>query len=271
MNWIQYVYQRARRKVSVLHIDSSFFLTLEKIFRRSENFWWKRRKFVVVDCFGDCHVSIFRKLNTLGQHNGIRFRTTSVNGATVFGIENPNSQTNAFNIFTEWLSATPHNHYILFLIGEVDLGFLIWWKAKKTDQLPEALLQESLIRYKRFLLKVVSRFDKLIVCSAPLPTIKDGELFGNVANARREVNTTQKERTKLTLQFNRELKHWAKKKGIRFLDFDRYSLNPDSLLIREEFLNKDKTDHHYYDQAFISLILRSLEDSSFYQDINLSN
>ena len=54
--------------------------------------------------------------------------------------------------------------------------------------------------------------------STVLPTINDMHNFGDVANRRKEVTTSQKERTNLTLEFNCLLADFAKKHNYIFID-----------------------------------------------------
>ena len=61
------------------------------------------------------------------------------------------------------------------------------------------MMDQDIARYSRFLAELKMRFE--IVCiSTPLPTIQDGNDWGDIANTRREVTTSQTERTELTGQ-----------------------------------------------------------------------
>jgi len=66
---------------------------------------------------------------------------------------------------------------------------------------------------------------KTIICSAVLPTIQEGSNFGEVANLRKEVKANIKERTQLTLDFNRMLRELAEKNRLAFINLDQSLLN----------------------------------------------
>ena len=57
--------------------------------------------------------------------------------------------------------------------------------------------------------------------SCPLPTIKTNCKLGEVANLRKEVAATQRQRTDLALNFNRAVAAYCAGADIRFVDLDR--------------------------------------------------
>jgi hypothetical protein len=78
-----------------------------------------------------------------------------------------------------------------------------------------------------------------------LPTIRDdGEIRGEVANLRREVRATQKERTDLTLRYNDRLKEYSRKIGIGYIDISDYIIDSKTGLVAGEYLNEDRLNHH---------------------------
>lgn len=183
-----------------------------------------------------------------------RFRSISVRGATAYGMGNPNSKTNALKVFKYRLKNIPADRTVLFMMGEVDVGFLAWLRAQKKGLDPMVCMEDAWQRYTEFLSNVIQTHPKLIVCSVPLPTISDGEKHGNVANARSEVTATQQERTMMTLEFNRKLKLWAAEAGVQFMDFDEYAMDKETQLVKSSLLNKNLTNHHYETDAFHMLI-----------------
>jgi hypothetical protein len=85
------------------------------------------------------------------------------------------------------------------------------------------MADRAIASYSRFLLEVAASFE--VVCvSTPLPTIQDGNDWGDVANARREVTATLVERTTLTLQFNRQMRAFCTQHHIRYIMLDDVSL-----------------------------------------------
>src|SRR6185369_4540208 len=85
---------------------------------------------------------------------------------------------------------------VVTLLGEVDTGFVIWYRAKKYQQPVESMLSLAVSNYGR-LLDACRERAPVIVVSAPLPTIRDGQDWGEIANLRREVDASLKERTDL--------------------------------------------------------------------------
>ena len=76
------------------------------------------------------------------------------------------------------------------------------------------------------------------------PTIQEGSNFGEVANLRKEVKANIKERTQLTLDFNRMLRQLAEKNHFSLYRFRPISLNEKTSIIHSKFLHKDSTNHH---------------------------
>lgn len=226
----------------------------DKIARKLENTIWRSCGYEIIECFGDSRASIFRGLNRKKWIGNLRFRTVAVRGATAYGVGNPNSKTNALKIFQQRLKTIPKDRIIAFMMGEVDVGFLAWLRAKNNNTDPVICMEEALARYTTFLASVKQTHPRLVVFSVPLPTIGDGEPHGDVANARHEVTATQLERTMLTMEFNRRLKAWAIGSGVDFIDLDPYALDNQTMLVRRELLNRNAADHHYDADAFHSLL-----------------
>jgi O-antigen/teichoic acid export membrane protein len=246
-----------RRKISRSRQKNIFWYTFEILIRLLENLYWFVRGYYIIECFGDSHAKIFEKLNKCINRKQITFRVTSVDGATAFGMANPNSKTNALQVFTEWIKRTPQNYTILIMLGEVDTGFLIWLKAQKENKKTELLLQDALDRYQSFICKVKINHPKIIICSAPLPTIKDGQNLGRVAKMRQEVKVSQIDRTKMTLKFNESMRLWARTNDVLYLNLDTYAYNKNTGIAHDFLLNKDPNDHHYDEDAFIQMLKKA--------------
>ncbi len=231
---------------------------LNRLLAPLERLAWRLRGKRLVCCFGDPNAIVFRMLNADQRFSGTRFQVVSVRGATAFGLGNPNSQTNALQVFQDELARLQPAQPILFMMGEVDAGFLIWLRAKTRNRSVESCMADALQRYTSFLAGVHRDHPSLIVSAAPLPTIPDGEIHGKVANARREVDASQRARTDLTLEFNRRLKDWCTAHGVCFLDLDAYSLDEKTGLVSAGLLNRNPGDHHYNQAAFADLIHKAL-------------
>ena len=158
--------------------------SFDKIIRKLEETWWRIWGYQIVECLGDLHVKIFRSLNDKYWVGARRFRTVSVQGATDYGVGNPNLKTNALQIFKNRLKVISKNRTLILLMGEVDVGFLAWWRSKRNKMDAMVCMEDTWQKCMRYLIDVKQLHPRLVVCSVPLPTIGDGETHRNIANAR---------------------------------------------------------------------------------------
>lgn len=210
--------------------------------------------------FGDSHAEVFKRLNSKEYFRITRFDVCWVGGATAQGLRNPNSKTDALKIYKDKIqSIKKKKSKLIFLLGEVDTGFVIWYRAHKYNENVEVQLQNSLSTFFEFIEWVQNEgFLNLYVMSVPLPTIKDGQNFGDVANARSEIKATQLQRTELTLKYNQLLKENSEKVGYKFISTDKYLMNPETNLIFDKFLNKDRTNHHLDEDQYSEIIYKAI-------------
>src|SRR4051794_28247820 len=89
---------------------------------------------------GDSHAVVFRSKYIKAFLPSYKFHVYSVPGATVSGLDNPNSKTNASNIFNEAIQNNSQINNVIFLLGEVDTGFVIWYRAQKYASKVEDML-----------------------------------------------------------------------------------------------------------------------------------
>ncbi len=201
---------------------------------------------------GDSHAAVFG--HPLLRRNLWQsyLNVVSVGAATASGLENPNSKTQAFQKFDRALETTRAKKVIVML-GEVDTGFVIWYRAAKYGVPVGDALAKTLTTYKQFLQKIKARGLLPICVSTPLPTIQDGNDWGEIANQRRSVTATQQERTELTLKFNREMERFCSAEDVAYLNLDDASLGDDGL-VKAGLLNKNALDHHYDRRVFAELL-----------------
>jgi hypothetical protein len=211
-----------------------------------------------VHVIGDSHVRVFFRPIWKLYFPVTRFDVCRVSGATASGLTNPNSQTNAYGTFREKLRSVGRDERLLLLLGEVDTGFVIWYRAEKYGTGVEAMLDRAVDAYTGFIdeARVVRN---LAVISTPLPTIRDGTRWGEVAKKRSQIETTQRERTALTLEFNRRVGAFCRERDVTHLDLDAASLGEDGF-VRGSLLNPDPRDHHYEPTAYARLLRRPLEE-----------
>ncbi len=174
---------------------------------------------------------------------------------------NPNSRTDALRVFEEKMRETPLSHIIVLQLGEVDCGFVIWYYAEKFSVPIADQLGRSLSNYGLFLKRVKEKgYNNVIVLSAPLPTIADGQNWGEIANARREIKASLRERTVLTIRYNQLLGNVCKQNNVIYIDTTPNLLDVKSGTIKSGFLNSDKADHHLNQTTYSRLICDILRD-----------
>ncbi len=200
---------------------------------------------------GDSHANIFNHINKSSFFPRYSFRVIAVRGATVSGLENPNSKTKALPIFMDNLSKS-RAKIAITLIGEVDTGFLIWYRAEKYSTPVSEMLKQALKNYQKLLL-ILSKKYNVICISTPLSTIKDNISWGKIANARKECKATQLERTTLTLEFNKRMNTFCCKNDIDYFSFDEILLGKNGL-VSDKLLNEYPADHHYSQGAYAEMI-----------------
>ncbi len=201
---------------------------------------------------GDSHTRVFDIARLRLRLWRYRLRVVRVNGATASGLENPNSKTQAFQKFEAALEKTRADRVIVML-GEVDAGFVIWYRATKQGIPVTKSLEQTLKTYGAFLKSIQVRGLRPVCISAPLPTIEDDNSWGEVANLRRSVTATQRQRTELTLSLNQKMAAFCHAEGIAHLSFDDASLGRDGL-VKPTLLNRNRLDHHYNKRAYVNLL-----------------
>lgn len=207
----------------------------------------KSKKVIVI---GDSHAKAFVTEIVTKTTPKIEWESIAVEGATLSGLNNPNSKTQAMPVF-HWALSQKQYDAVIFQLGEVDTGFVIHYRAQRDGIDIHTAAHKALENYQQ-LVSQASKKAPVIVTSTCLPTIQDGEVDGLVQNARKEVKTTLRERTDLTLWFNQQMKAWCEENKITFVDFDQHTLDENQLL-KNEYLRRT-TDHHYDLNAFSSLI-----------------
>jgi len=205
---------------------------------------------------GDSHTEVFTNLRFKKFFPLTKFVVANVHGATASGLENPNSKTNAYNVFSKKLKQNKKYKRIILSLGEVDTGFVIWYRANKYGESVDSMLQLALTNYTN-LIKEVSIYGKLLILSTPLPTITDDNDWGEIANLRRQVESSQYERTQLTLKFNKQIELFCIENDFDFINLDQESIGQDCI-VDVKLLNKNKFDHHYDSIVYCNLLSKHL-------------
>jgi hypothetical protein len=218
-----------------------------------------KRKFFLEEVLvlGDSHADVFSHKKFTDHFQNKFFNVVWVGGATVSGLTNPKSKSQALPIFREYIKKTTAATTIV-LLGEVDTGFVIWYRANKYITTVSIMLDMAINNYQNLILEISKK--SCVVCiSAPLPTIRDENDWGEVADARKEVKATQLERTELTVLFNKRMQGFCEANGFNYLSFDNESIGEDGL-IRAELYSADPYDHHYDFEKYADMIIKKLKD-----------
>lgn len=204
---------------------------------------------------GDSHVNIFKRAEWLNTAPRLKWEVVSVEGATLSGLENPNSKTQAGSQFKEALS--DHKADIIVLcLGEVDAGFVIWFRAEKNGIQVQEAAQRAVDNYCK-LIESARLKAEVVVLSAPLPTLQDGSTEGAIAKARAAVKATQQQRTDLTGWFNTQVEQWCKSKNIPYVNLDSLSKGADGL-VNAALRHPNPRNHHYNPKQYRKLLMENL-------------
>jgi hypothetical protein len=212
-----------------------------------------------VVCLGDSHIQIFHHVAAGGLLPQAWFSVCCIPGATAQGMVNPFSVTDALNTFRSRLDMAATWQPIVFQLGEVDCGFLVWYRAQRDGISVGSQVETSLANYAAFLDEVLSRgYGDVYVLSVPLPTIRDGQDWGEVAHARRTITATQSERTELTLSYNERLAEISAARSAVFVDVTSFQLDPVTGLVADSLLHPDRANHHLNPAPYARVVAEKL-------------
>jgi len=156
---------------------------------------------------GDSHAGVFGYWRFRYYFWRKKMIMCHVQGATASGLQNPSSKTQAAEIFQQALKEESYDRVFLQL-GEVDTGFVIWYRSNKYNVPVEEMFKQAVEQYEKLILAAKER-TPVVVFSTPLPTISDDNIWGEVANLRKDVKASQLERTTLTLKFNKAIEEFC--------------------------------------------------------------
>lgn len=211
-------------------------------------------------CCGDSHSGVFSYCN--GRQNKFVFDVCIVSGATAQGVVNPNSKTDALKIYEKKINST-RSDKILIMLGEVDCGFVIWVRSKKYNISIDDQINISVNNLFTFVDNIIATKNytnkDIIICGSILPTIKDNTDKKKLAGARSEVDVSQLERTKKTIEYNNLLKINCHKYGYNYIEIVDDILGKDGI-VKDEFLNSNPNDHHLDNEKTYKLWLCKLKN-----------
>jgi hypothetical protein len=194
---------------------------------------------------GDSHVTYFVHAAKRGQFGARRHGARAVAGATAVGLRNPQAKTNALQIFSDYLRKWPPESVVIVHLGEVDCGFVIWYRNQKYRDGIERQLDDSIAAYFSFVDDAIARgYRNVVITGATVPTIQDDQDWGEVAHARREVTASLAQRTALTFRYNARLKEQAEARGLPFVDISSEIVDAETGVVKPAFRNANPLDHH---------------------------
>jgi hypothetical protein len=194
---------------------------------------------------GDSHIRYFTKAASYDLLYPYETDRLEVGGATAVGMRNPNSKTDAIGKFRRWVADKDRASEIVLHLGEVDCGYVIWYRADRYREPVELQMAESLDAYFDFVDELRAEgFSRVIISGATLPTITDDDQVGEVVLARSAITATMVERTQLTLEYNRELAERAAGRGLPFVDISPDVLDPITGVVNTRLRNPQADDHH---------------------------
>lgn len=194
---------------------------------------------------GDSHVRYLKKAARIGLLSPHEVSGIEVGGATAVGMRNPNAKTNAIGRFRDWITDKPRESILIFHLGEVDCGFVVWHRAAKYSETIESQVMNSIGAYFEFVDELLSLgFRNIIITGATLPTITDDDQIGEVVIKRSSISVTQKERTDLTSLYNSFLRDEADKRGLPYVDIASDVIDPETEVVDIRMRNSNPEDHH---------------------------
>ncbi|WP_345546126.1 hypothetical protein [Microbacterium jejuense] len=194
---------------------------------------------------GDSHVRYFAKAAAFDLLHPYVTDGIEVGGATAVGMRNPNSKTDAIGRFRKWVVDKDRDSVVVVHLGEVDCGYVIWYRADRYDEPVEIQMRESIGAYFEFVDELRQHgFTRIIITGATLPTITDDDQLGEVVVARSSIAATMAERTALTLEYNRLLAQGAVARGLAFVDIAEDVLDPTTGVVHTKMRNPNPADHH---------------------------
>ena len=205
-------------------------------------------------CVGDSHAEVFYKIRK--RYSSLKDTLVlSVPGATNMGIKNPHSKTKARPKIDGFLEESlEKSDTLVFLMGEVDCGFVIWYRKEKYNDTLESQFNESINNYFDLISSYKNKCNNIIICDVPPPTIGDNLTNkGNVANKRLGIKVTQLERTKLSMRYNKMISEFCEINGFKYLKYMDSLLNENGV-VDKNYMNDDPSNHHLNNDKF-SVIL----------------
>jgi hypothetical protein len=195
-------------------------------------------------CLGDSHTQVLES-DVRGQLHETWLAAKVIEGATAFGLANPNSKTNALGAYQAIVRRAPRDVPLLLCLGEVDRGYLAFYRAQERGTDPMSECADALHSYFGFIQQLIDAGHRhIIVSTVSLPGVVDYTHWQGLRNARKQVRASIEERTALTRHYNQQLRDWASAHGCQMLDWEAHITDPATGLVSAKFINPNPADHH---------------------------
>lgn len=229
-----------------------------KAFRRVRRACLGGRRILIL---GDSHAGVFEYIfdrDLLAPHI---VNCEIVGGATACGLNNDRSLTGAFAIYQRSLQRFADFDVVVLMLGEVDCSFAFWNRAQHRGESVFEQIPRAIQGIERLLDWASCRNGRLrfVLAGSILPTVKDDQVDQQY-EVRRSVRATQSERTALVLAYNDALRALATQRSLPYIDITAPTRDPDTGLVRDEFLVRDAVDIHQSQPATAGLWVRELRD-----------
>ncbi len=207
-------------------------------------------------CLGECHTKVF-------SYIGARYRSFKTpivalprRGATAAGLPKLRTETKSKLFFSTYLKYVNPAATLIFCFGEVDCNLVIPFRMEKNNSTAEQEIQFCIRNYFTFLDSVRRKgFSRIVLYNVELPSQFTTH---HPKNPKRTMRLDIRARTRITVRFNQVLRERCQERGFSFIDLEPRMLDPQTTLVREEFLTGDPSAHNLKLKALAPLVVEEL-------------
>lgn len=238
--------------------DWRFYLEAVEVIRarRFSGYLKYKKDAKLIKVIGDSHTSIFD--GYVGDD--YIFDQTRCHGSTARGSINPNTKTNSLAIFKKGLKGKK-GEKIIVQLGEVDCGYLIWYKNKHTGESIELATKKSIDNLFNFIkteIRPIYEPNEIIVMGVIPPIIEDNTSPNFLKGKRADADVTLNQRLNLTNTWNKEVLKRCSDLGYLYLDINSEISNKHGKVL-EQYKNPDIWNHHLWEYSTIQVVLQKLK------------
>ncbi|HEX5330355.1 hypothetical protein [Sulfuricurvum sp.] len=203
---------------------------------------------------GDSHIRVFEHHYFKRMFPNTEYTIVYVPGASASGIRNVNSLSQAYSIFRSALEEGGYDEIIVTL-GEVDAAYAIWKRAETHNVSVNSIVEDVIEKYQEFILSLQG-YAPTTVLSTPFQTISDCRgCSDETSTVRAGIDIPIRNRTELSVEFNRRIKLFCHENSVNYLDLDSWSLGKDGIVRSWLIHPNNPCDHHYYRWRYAMMII----------------